>query len=505
MPAPAAAFPVTRARADRKRKVGLANVVARCRLLPRVGTMSDGELLAIRRLANADKNVYERYRRDEDARRREASKARTALWPDTVHAKQEAFLLQRQKKKEEAEERENLLLELDAKQQEEERRQRQAQLALMQLKEDPRGRNVRSLMLLHEAMKDREMQLAFNKELRAKEEEEERVRREVMDREFNEYSLKLGKEKLDRCSRNVAEKNSHLQQMLFQIQERKQQRAEQKESLEEVKHAAEEEAEDNAEELREQRRKMAAVHAHNRSVAKPPLTKRDRLLQRIERDKDVDELLALHEEKLNAMKRVPLERWQKKQAWFERCKEESRKLFEEENEKMRHKERTQDVFELRGTNMIDAMAAMEDRRKEEALEKRHRSREEFLRVAEGFVEELPEGVRRAEAHRAGFTNDEEAREYQIAMRAHPATVRAEQQAEAARRREEAERVRRIQRLQAAEKRENERREAEEMVEAQRRQLEAMEEDNERYRVYVKSQVPTDMDPYLYDKAMKLHI
>ncbi|RNC30596.1 hypothetical protein TcCL_Unassigned06886, partial [Trypanosoma cruzi] len=104
----------------------------------------------------------------------------------------------------------------------------------------------------------------------------------------------------------------------------------------------------------------------------------------------------------------------------------------------------------------------------------------------------------------GFMDDEEARQYQKEMRAHPARVLAEQQAEAAKRREEAELLQHIHRLQAAEKKENERREAEELVEARRRQREAMETDDEHYRTYVKSQLPSDMDPYLYAKAMKLH-
>ncbi|KAF5217775.1 hypothetical protein TcYC6_0102580 [Trypanosoma cruzi] len=500
----AATFPPTRARVDRRRKVGLANAVAQGRPLYRVGIISESEIADIRRLANADEGAFDAYRREEDARRREASKARTDLWPDTMQAKQEAFLRRRKDDKAEEERRANIILELDAQQQEEERRQRQAQLALKYLKEDPRGRNVRSLLMLDEAIKDREAQIAFKKEVKRQEAENEKEKQELLQREQGEKRLTEEQEKLARRSRNVEEKKSHLQQMLFQIAERKRMKAEKKEMLTEVNRGAEEEKQENQEELMMQKEKMVAVHAYNRSIAKPPLSKHDRLRRRIQQEEGDDAARELQEKKIEAMKRVPMERLKKKQELFENRKEQSWRMFEEENKAMRHKERTQDVFEQRGTSIIDSMAAGEERRKQEALEERRRRQEEFLRVTNGEVEEPPEGVRRAATHRAGFMDDEEARQYQKEMRAHPARVLAEQQAEAAKRREEAELLQHIQRLQAAEKKENERREAEELVEARRRQREAMETDDEHYRTYVKSQLPSDMDPYLYAKAMKLH-
>ncbi|RNF09337.1 uncharacterized protein Tco025E_07001 [Trypanosoma conorhini] len=504
MSAAAATFPVTRARVDPRRKVGLANAVAQGRLLYHVGIMSESELDAIRRIANEDGGAYDAYRRQEDARRREASAARTALWPDTIQAKQEAFLRRRKDDKLEEERRANLLLELEAQQQAEERRQRKAQLALKYLKEDPRGRNVRSVTMLHEAIKDREAQIAFKNELKRQEEENAKDEQEALLREQGEDRLKEQQEKFAQRSRNVAEKNSHLQQMLFQIAERKRVRAEEKQMRADLNRGAEEEVQDNLEEARARREKMAVVHEYNRSIAKPPLTKHDRLRQRIQREAGDDAARALQEEKVDAMKRAPMERLRMKQQWFEKCKEQAHLAFTKEREAMRHKERTQDVFEERGTSMTANMAADEERRKQEALEERRRRREEFLRVTNGEVEELPEGVRRAATHRAGFMSEAEAQEYQKEMQTHPARVLAEQKAEAAKRREKAELLQRIHRLQASEKKENERREAEELVEARRRQKEAMEEDDERYRSYVKSQLPPDMDPYLYAKAMHLH-
>ncbi|RNF06271.1 hypothetical protein TraAM80_04147 [Trypanosoma rangeli] len=504
MSATAASFPVTRARVDLQRKVGLANAVAQGRLPCHVGIMSESDLNAIRGIANADEGAYDAYRRQEDARRREASAARTALWPDTMQAKQEKFIRRHKEAKLDEERRANLLLEMEAQLQAEERKQRQAQLALKYLKEDPRGRNVRSVTMLHEAIKDREAQIAFKNELKRQEEVNAKEEQELLQREQNRNHEREEKEKFAQRARNVEEKNSHLQQMLFQIAERKKMRAEQKEMLADVNRGAEEEIQDNLEEARVQREKIVAVHEYNRSIAQPPLTKHDRLRQRIKREEGDDAARALQDEKVDAMKRVPMERLKKKQQWFDQCKERAQLAFAKENEEMQHKERTQSVFERCGTNLMVNMAADEERRKQEALEERHRRREEFLRAANGEVEELPEGVRRAATHCAGFMNEEEAREYQKEMQTHPARVLAEQKAEAAKRREEAELLQHIHRLQASEKKENDRREAEELVEARRRQKEAMEEDDELYRAYVKSQLPSDMDPYLYAKAMNLH-
>ncbi|ESL06356.1 hypothetical protein TRSC58_05972 [Trypanosoma rangeli SC58] len=504
MSAAAASFPVTRARVDPQRKVGLANAVARGRLPCHVGIMSESELDTIRGIANADEGAYDAYRRQEDARRREASAARTALWPDTIQAKQERFLRRHKDAKLDEERRANLLLEMEAQLQAEERRQRQAQLALKYLKEDPRGRNVRSVSMLHEAIKDRKTQIAFKNELKRQQEENAKEEQELLRREKDKDHEREEKEKFAQRSRNVEEKNSHLQQMLFQIAERKKMRAEQKEMLADVKRGAEEEIQDNLEDARVQREKIVAVHEYNRSIAQPPLTKHDRLRQRIEHEEGEDAARALQDEKVDAMKRAPMERLRKKQQWFELCKEQAQLAFVKENEAMQHKERTQSLFERCGMSLIACMAADEESRKQEALEERHRRREEFLRVTNGEVEELPEGVRQAATHRAGFMNEEEARVYQKEMQTHPARVLEEQKAEAAKRRERAEHLQHIHRLQASEKKENERREAEELVEARRRQKQAMEEDDERYRAYVKSQLPSDMDPYLYAKAMNLH-
>ncbi|ORC86080.1 uncharacterized protein TM35_000301200 [Trypanosoma theileri] len=506
MPAVPASVPVpmTRARVDPKRKVGLANAVAQGRLLYRVGILAESELYAIRHLANAidDEDAHNAYRQQEDERRREASKARTNLWPDTLQAKQEAAIRRRQAEKEEEERRKNMLLELGAQQEEEERRQKQAQLALKLLKEDPRGRNVRSLVMLNEAIKDRENQIAFKNELKRKEEEEARLEKELMDQGKDEYLAKEEQEKFDRRSRNVAEKNEHLQQMLFQIQERKKMRAEKKEGGEEARRAAEEEKQENLEALLENRELMARIHEYNRSIAKPPLSKHDRLLQRIQREEGDEAARALQEEKLESMKREVMEKMRRKQELSEKRREQGFLAFAAENERMQHKARTQEVFERRGVSMLERLAASEDRQRERQKEQRRQQVEALKHPEE--AEANDNGLtRRAAASQWGFIHDSEAEAYRQEMQAHPARVAAEREAEARERRAEAERLQRIHRLQAEERRENDRRTRADDMESRERQRQAMEEDDANYRAYIVSQLPDNMVPYLQTKAMQL--
>ncbi|KAH9600115.1 hypothetical protein LSM04_002802 [Trypanosoma melophagium] len=499
-----ASAPMTRARVDPKRKVGLANAVAQGRLLYRVGILAESELNAIRRLANAidDEDAYNAYRQQEDMRRREASKARTDVWPDTLHAKQEAAIRRRQAEKEEEEQRKNMLLELEAQQEEEERRQKQAQLALKLLKEDPRGRNVRSLVMLNEAIKDREMQISFKNELKKKEEEEARIEKELLDKGKDDYLAKEEQEKFNRRSRNVAEKNAHLQQMLFQIQERKKMREEKKEGREEARRAAEEEAQENLEALAENREKMARIHEYNRSMAKPPLTKHDRLLQRIQHEEGDEAARALQEEKIESMKREAMEKMRRKQELAEKRREQGFLAFAAENDRMQHKARTQDVFEQRGVSMIERLAASEDRQRERQEEQRRQ--EELANKQSGASNGNNAALsRRAAAGRWGFIHESEAEAYQREARAHPARVAAEREAEARERRAEAERLQKIHRLQAEERRENERRTRAEEKAARERQQQAMEEEDANYRAYIATQLPENMDPYLQNKAMEL--
>ncbi|KAG8344599.1 hypothetical protein TRVL_04577 [Trypanosoma vivax] len=502
---PSVAHPTTRARVDPKRKFGLANAVALGKLVHRTSIMGESELEAIRRLLSADNDTYGEYRRSVDEQRLEASRARTANWLDTVDAKREAFIRRRQEEKEEEVRRKNVLIELSKQQMIEERRQKQAHLALKLMNEDPRSRNVRSILLLDAALKDRDAQLAFKAHLKEKEEEERKKELETILTGLEDHITKEQQEKMDRISRNVDEKNSHLQQMLYQIEERRKNRAEEKKGRAEVERLAEEERIENMEELEEARKKIKAVNEYNRSIAKPFMTKHDRLRKRIKEEENDNSNRRLQEDRIAALKAKANERIANRLKNFEKAKEISFKACEAEQARMLHKERTQDYFEEHGISMIEQLASREDERLQEMMEERKRLEQIMRRRAEGDFEDekLPETVWRAATHRAGFSNEEEARAYQLQMQKHPALVKQEQLELAAKMRAEGELLQRIHKLQTAERRENEELEKKRNEEEWKMWQEAMHDDDSRYLAFVKSQLPANMNPYLREKALEL--
>lgn len=323
----------------------------------------------------------------------------------------------------------------------------------------------------------------------------------------HDHILKEQQEKYDRIAREVDLKNNHLQQMMFQIAERKKLKALSKDDAIEAKRAAEEEEQENLEEFMDMRKKMAEVDKYNRSIAKPPLSKHGRLLERIKRDELEEKEHSRQEQALEEAKKDIKARIERKREYFERAKEISHKAFEAEHRATQQIAQTQDVFEKRWTDMVGRMAADDDARKQQMVEERRRKAEELRRRTMGEVEPevLPENIRKAQTHRAGFMDDEEARAYQLEMRKHPERVRMEQRLEAERLRREAELLQHIHKLQAEERKENERREEAMELEAQRLLEEAVKEDEERYRAYVESQLPANMNPYLRQKAMELHV
>lgn len=89
------------------------------------------------------------------------------------------------------------------------------------------------------------------------------------------------------------------------------------------------------------------------------------------------------------------------------------------------------------------------------------------------------------------------------MRQYPAKLASITQKENASRRAEAQRVAQIQRLQAGEKRSNvERIKQDEIAEAIA-QREYVAADDAKYRAFLKSELPSDLDEVLLQKAMKL--
>nr|CCC94966.1 unnamed protein product [Trypanosoma congolense IL3000] len=494
----------TRARVDPKRRFGLANAVARGETLRRLCVMSESELFNIRHLLTADEDPYGAYRRQMDAQRTESSKAHTANWPDTVQAKQEAFLRLSKQEKEDEDRRKLMMIEFNRQQQEEEQRQKQAHMALKLLKEDPRSQRVRSFVLLDEALKDRDLQIATRAHFREMEEKRRKEEHQSSLVGVHDHEVKELKDKHDRISREVDLKNEHLKQMLFQISERKKLRAEHKEEAKAVKVAAEEEERERLEEIMETKRKMLEADKYNRSVAKQKPSKHDRLLERIEKDKLDEAERVKQEQMLDNMKKNAQERIRRRRQHFEEAKRIGEIAFINEQDIVQYIPKTQEVFEKCAVDLVNQMARNEDIRKEKAREVQQQLKEELHRRNMGETEQQDRYVVKAEAHRAGFMNNEEARAYQLEMQKHPEKVRMEQRAEAERLRREAGILQTIHRLQAAERKENERREVALGVEEQRMVEEAAKEDRERYRAYVESQLPSDMNPYLRRKAMELN-
>lgn len=492
----------SRARYDPRRRCGNGNAVASGIDLSRVGIISDVELNAIRRLVSAESEDAElRSRRQaEEQRRREWCKSRTAGWPDTIEAKRDLFLRSRDDAKKAAEERQLVMDALYAEQEEQARLASLAKLELQELKDDPRGRNLRSMLLLNDALKTREEQVAYRKMQREQEASTDAVElREMQMKAWGDEAEELHR-KLAARQRNVEEKNYNLETVMYQIDERISQRAGEKAERVHVDREALEERQEQAEEDAQRHRLDLENAAFNQEHRRRASTKAERLKERM-RQNVTDEADRLQEEaKVDSLKQFVLDHQRKKQEDFEKRKVKATSRYLAEVSQGSPTVRTQDAFETKGRSFLDRMYDGDVER----VDKQRTAVLEALRE-DKEAKENGTGVyscHRAAATAAGFMDAAEEREHLDEMRTYPARVRAEELKEANERRAEALRIEKIQRLQAEEKRENARIEVEGRREAARQQKLYSEADDARYRQYIDSLVPKDMNPILYKKAME---
>ncbi|KAG5483497.1 hypothetical protein CUR178_07818 [Leishmania enriettii] len=513
----------TRARKDPLRRVGNGNAVASGIDMTRVGILSDRELAFFHRLAYAGSQAAEQQHRDarkqEENRRRQLSKARTAGWDDTIEARHDRFLQARQEAKSAAEARQKVLDDLYAEQLKEEHKAIIVRQELERLREDPRGRHLRSMTMLHEALKAREAQVAYKQVLKREEKEQDANSQREYQLQLWGAEVEEAHKKLEARQRNVEEKNANLAIVLYQIDRRRQERAAEKEDRKHVDLEAAEERAEQQEEKAQRRARELENGAYNKANSRTALTKSQKLRTRVvESAKDEADLRA-EEEKVDSIKRWVIERQQKKQAAFEERKQVGlqRHLNEAKPENL-PTYRTQDVFEQKGQSFLqclyDSDAKRQERQREYHLEmEQQRLQMEEQKAAEARGEAVDSGDgtngsssrrHRASTTAAGFLKKEEEKAYAEEMRRYPEQLKAKDAEEAAARRAEALRVERIQKLQAAEKRENALHAAEALRDESRQQQAEQEADDARYKAYIDSVIPADMNPLLYRKATQLH-
>lgn len=482
----------TRARQNPHRKVGNANAVSAGIDLTRVGILGESELLWIRCLANEREGAVDEYLRRKEEARKAASEAHKKLWSDTKEAKHDEFLRSQVAAEAEAERRRE---ELDAfyfQQEEEERRLRMKQLELQHLKEDPRGRNVKHAMMLHDALKGRDEQIEFQRQKEDRRLEEEK-------RYLEEKQLKAWGEEAEerqrallRRHKNMEEKAANLEAVIYQMHRRKEEVLEEQDRRAEVEREALEEKLENEEEARIRREKECENGLWNKEHARKAVTKHQRLDERIATFA-VDEARRIKEEKyLDDLKKLVEEKRRKKQELIESRKQQGLEAYLREKILPSATFRTQDVFEKNGTNFVNAIADADDVRVRETKER--------LQQAKHVA---PDTHRKAAVSANGFSTFEEEQEYLEEMRKLPEKVRAEEAAQAAQKRNEADRIAYIQKLQAEEKRKHDRMQVELERENARQRQRFMEEDDKRFMKYLKSQIPDDMPPILRAKALKM--
>ncbi|KAL7699300.1 hypothetical protein N2W54_002053 [Lotmaria passim] len=504
----------TRVRQDPSRRIGNGNAVAGGLDLTRVGILSDRELAFFHRLAESGSHNTEQQRLDarqqEEQRRRELSKARTANWPDTIEARHDRFVQAQQDAKDAAEERQRVLDELYAEQLKEERQAVIARQELAQLKEDPRGRNARSMKLLHDTLKGREEQIAY-KQQRKQEEAAATTdtQHELQLQAWGDQTEEMHK-KLATRQRNMEEKNANLEMVLCQIDQRRQERAAEKQDRVRVEQeAAEERAEQGAEEAARRARDMENS-AYNEAHRRTALTKSQKLQERLADNAQDEAAMRAEEAKLDGLKAWVKDKQQRKQDAFEKRKEAVLQEYAEAAAAEKAPTyRTQDIFAGKGQSFLQRMYDGDEKRQQQ---QREREREQDQRAEAGPVgaegSGAPPPQQQQQRHKAattagGFLNEAEERAYAEEMRCFPELMKAEAAQEAAARRAEAKRVEEIQKMQAVEKRENARRAVEARREEARQQQQHRAQDDERYSAYLDSVMPPDMDPILCRKAKQL--
>lgn len=499
----------TRARADPTRTVGTANAVAAGIDLSRVAIMADRELDWIRQLAYGEAAAaeVERSRGADLAARKALSDARIAHWPDTTDARQNAFLQSRADEAEEAERRRVVLDELYAQQMAEERLARLAALELQRLRDDPRGRNAKSVLMLNEAIRAREQQIAFAASVQSTEAAENEAERNRMLMDLWGYTAEELQKKITARERNMAQKNHNLEAILFQIQERQQTRHDAKADGELVRQEAAEEARENTAEAAERRARDIAIGQDNAAVARHQRSEYAKLQGRIADTANDAAEAAAQERKVAHIARGVADRQQAKLDRFEEHKRAGIDLHAAQQSRHGPTRRTQDRFENTGVSFLSQMASGDTERTKRGKDSRRLLGESERAAAAAEADEAAAGsgrcYKRAEASASGFTSMDEERAYLAEMRLAPEAMRAEAAAKAAARREAALRIEAIQKLQSAEKREQSRRAVEAERESARRQQQQQAQGDAKYTAFIEAQLPADMDSYLRAKALQL--
>eukprot|EP00796_Vickermania_ingenoplastis_P004260 gene4260-3081_t len=475
----------TRARRDPHRRTGNANAVAAGVDLTQVGVVSERELNWIRRLANETEGDVDAYLKKEEERRKALSAARTSRWTDTKEAKHGEFLRSQAAAVEEAERRRQELDALFEEQEREAHRARVAQLELQQLKEDPRGRNIQHMLMLHDAIKGREEQIAFKKTKAADVIEEQRREVEEMQRKAWGEEAEERRKNLVRIQKNVEEKTTNLDAVMYQLDKRKQERREEKAGRVVVDREALEEKLENEEEERIRKKKEYETGMWNKEHSRKAVTKHDRLNERIEEYKIIEAERLKEEDRMRRRREMIEAKRRKKQEEFERCKELGKEAYlREGGGGPSPVYRTQDAFVNKGINFMDKLAEENDARAAKTQEELIKSKNY----------EPDRHHRPAEASASGFRSMEEELAYLEEMRELPAKMKAEEAEMEALRRQRADRIARIQKMQAAEKKTHERLLTEKERQDTQLQRAHLEEDDKKYVEYLRSQIPADMDP-----------
>ncbi|KAG5509594.1 hypothetical protein JKF63_06299 [Porcisia hertigi] len=513
----------TRARRDPRRRIGNSNAVADGLDMTRVGILSDRELAFFHRLAYAGSHAAEQQQHDarkqEEYRRRNLSKARTAEWTDTIEARHDRFVQEQKDATEAAEARQKVLDDLYLEQRKEEHKAMIARQQLEKIKEDPRTRHVRSVTLLHEALKAREEQVAYRDMVKREEKKRNAADQlEYQQQLWGDQAEELHK-KLQARQRNMEEKNTNLEAVLYQIDRRREERAADCEDRKRVdQEAADERAEQREEEMARRARDLENG-AYNVAHSRTAVTKAEKLQAHLAENAKDQAALEAEEKKVESLKRYVVEHQRRKQLAFEDRKKASLPQYLKEAQPDKHPTyRTQDAFVQKGTSLLqhlhDGDAKRQEKQREQQLEmtfERLQMEEEKAAEARGETIEskLDANGRNLRHHRAsttaaGFMSMAEEKAYAEEMRRYPEQLRAKEAEEAAARRAEALRLEQAQKLQAAEKHEKERRALEAHREEVREQQAQQEADDARFRAYIDSVIPADMDPFLYRKAVQMH-
>lgn len=487
----------TRVRKDGKRKVGNANALAKGLDLTRVGIISDRELDWIIRLALEDDaaNAVGDARRAEEERRKAASAARAAGWSDTIGNRHDRFLQSRQQQLEESEARKVALDALYAQQEEEERELVRSRAEAERMREDPRARNVKSMTMLNDAIKAREEQILYNKMKQQQDATDHEQEQLEIQRANWGHEVEEQRKRLEQRMRNVDEKNSNLEIVQFQIEQRRRELAALKDDRAYWAQEAADEEEENRIEKETVRAKERENGLYNKEHSRRAVTKHERLDERIAQHAVDDAEMRRQEEHLDQIKRDTAARMKKKQDEFDGRKQIGLEKYAAEVTPEAHP-----VYRTQ-----ERIAAQEDKNflsklYEADAERVQRTRETRLKQGDPDPSTLTHH-RRAQATASGYVDKEEERRHLDEMRTYPQKLREEREAEALRKREEALQLEEELKQQAAERREQKRLEVEAAREALRREQEQEEQESAKFRDYIQSQLPEDIHPAIRKKAM----